>query len=194
MAVPSNSPKYVCSTCRHKIETADLEEIFREQLKAFSLPVSENESKSLYDCWQIFAADEKRAVVEQILEQIVIGRGDIKIEFGISPDSFKTMVFGQREKDELPEPENGANLRETTRTEKPKSEKLTEPLMNEIEAAKFLGISRMTLLRRRTAGKSAFFGSVSASSIQRRNISSPFLKLANRQRKKNKLGKFCTLS
>lgn len=157
MAVPSNSPKYVCQTCRHKIETTDLEEIFREHLKSFVLPVSENESKSLYDCWQIFAADEKRAVVEQILEQIIIGKAAIKIEFGISPDSLKTMVFGQQEEDGLAEPESEANLREATEKQKPQSEKLTEPLMNEIEAAKFLGISRMTLLRRRNGGEIGFF-------------------------------------
>lgn len=37
MAVPSNSPKYVCKTCRRKIATGDLEEVFREQLKGFFL-------------------------------------------------------------------------------------------------------------------------------------------------------------
>lgn len=34
---------------------------------------------------------------------------------------------------------------------------LTEPLMNETQAAKFLGISRMTLLRKRNNGEIKFF-------------------------------------
>jgi excisionase family DNA binding protein len=34
---------------------------------------------------------------------------------------------------------------------------LNEPLMNEIEAARFLGISRMTLLRKRNANEIGFF-------------------------------------
>jgi site-specific DNA recombinase len=36
MYVPSNSPKYVCRTCRNKIPIADLDAIFSEEIKDFA--------------------------------------------------------------------------------------------------------------------------------------------------------------
>jgi site-specific DNA recombinase len=37
MYVPSNSPKYICRSCRNKISIADLDGIFREEIKGYSL-------------------------------------------------------------------------------------------------------------------------------------------------------------
>lgn len=157
MSVPSNSPKYICQTCRHKIGTDDLEAIFQEQLKKFPFPSSENKSETLFDYWLDLVREEKRIIIEQLAERITIGTGDIQIEFGISPNSLKTMAFGQQAKKISIEQEKPTKPIEIIQEEKPQQPSFNEPLMSEIEAAKFLGISRMTLLRRRNAGEIGFF-------------------------------------
>ncbi len=47
MYVPSNSPKYICGKCRNKVGEADLEDIFREQLKSFVF--SESDVRSYFE-------------------------------------------------------------------------------------------------------------------------------------------------
>ena len=41
MYVPSNSPKYLCRHCHNKIPIVDLEEIFRDEIKGYSLSPAE---------------------------------------------------------------------------------------------------------------------------------------------------------
>lgn len=145
MIVPSDSSKYVCMDCRRKILAHDLEEIFHSQLKKFS----ESEDQDLYTNWQYLSQKEKRIVTEQICDRIVIERDTIQIEFSYSLHSHKTPADEQQnescnEAAESGNPEIGL-------------ESLNEPMLSESEAAKFLGISKMTLFRKRNAGNIAFF-------------------------------------
>lgn len=192
MQVPSNSPKYICQNCRRKIETADLEEIFLSHLH--KLPLSDfyqtdnlnNEKKqtdeflkqefanrTLAEMWMVLTAEEKRLVVENLIEEIRIGRGKIELEVLLPPVSPKTAAFGQQQ-EELAENQHNSAIEENNSESEvvnPQSLpeeslsqnqnqipfSLAEPLLNESQAAKFLGISKMTLLRKRTAGEIEFF-------------------------------------
>ena len=149
MLVQGNTKKYVCLNCRHKIIAADLEEIFISQLESFPNSVGNEAELNLADYWSDFLEREKRIVIEQILSKIIVGKTDIAIEFAYSPNSLKTPRVWQQ---------NGqGNETPKFETTDEKTPALSEPLMNETEAAKFLGISRMTLLRKRKANEIGFF-------------------------------------
>ena len=149
MAVPSSLEKYVCLKCRHKINTDDLEAVFVSQLARFPIEIENHSETILSDYWHDLSHTEKRMIVEQICEKITVGATDIIIEFVYLPNSLKTATFGQHI-----EQGNGSPPVRTNQAGQPT---VSEPLMNEIEAAKFLGISRMTLLRRRNAGNISFY-------------------------------------
>jgi Recombinase len=137
MIVPNNAEKYVCLECKKKIGIDDLEEIFSSQLG--------NLENDLADYWEVFTSKEKRIIIEQTLGKIVIGKTTINIEFVCKTNSLKTNAFEQQN---------------DMGNESPKNEQkptLNEPLMNEVQAAKFLGISRMTLLRKRNASEIGFY-------------------------------------
>lgn len=153
MMVPSNLEKYVCLNCRHKINIDDLEEIFVSQLGGFPIESGNDSESNLADYWIDLTQKEKRIIIEQITNKIIIGKTEITIEFALKPYSHKTVAFEQQsiEGNETPKSEQiQSNQRQSQLT-------LTEPLINETEAAKFLGISRMTLLRKRNAQEIGFY-------------------------------------
>jgi len=146
MNVPSSSNKYVCAECRFKIPAEDLEEIFVSQLGTFyigSTPISES--------WSSFTTREKSLVVEQLCDDIKVARESISIRFACDPSLFKTPSLEQHTE---PVDSCGSAERENSPTAEPR---IDEPLLGEAEAAKFLGISKMTLLRKRNAGLVGFF-------------------------------------
>ncbi|MGI8466999.1 MAG: recombinase family protein [Pyrinomonadaceae bacterium] len=152
MIMPGNVKKYVCLECRHKIDCEDLEEIFMLRLSGLDLSGILNQSDNqtnLSDYWQFFTFKEKRIVIEQITSKIIIGKTEISIEFACQIHSFKTPTFSQQ----------SVKGNETPKIEstQPNQPILNEPMMNEIESAKFLGISRMTLLRKRNEGEIGFY-------------------------------------
>lgn len=156
MIVPSNLSKYVCINCRHKISIDDLEEIFASQLDGFLIPIENNgrsEQINLADYWQHFNSKEKRIVIEQTLNQIIVGKTEIEIEFGYAPNSFKTATFGQQNEsgNETQEPEPKESNQDIP------TNHISEPLISEAKAAEFLGISKMTLLRKRNASEIGFY-------------------------------------
>lgn len=153
MIVPGSSAKYVCLDCRHKIRTDDLEEIFVSQLAGFPIGVGEGSDSKLSDYWHDLAPKEKRIITEQICDKIIIGKKEISIEFGYAPHSLKTAAEGQQnsEGNRSLENESKESDQETS------ANQISEPLISEAKAAEFLGISKMTLLRKRNAGEISFF-------------------------------------
>ena len=71
MYVPSNTPKYVCYSCRNKIPITDLEAIYHEQLKGFFLSPDEIAE-------QMHKVDENLAQKEGLLE--VLRRDERKVQ------------------------------------------------------------------------------------------------------------------
>jgi site-specific DNA recombinase len=55
-----------------------------------------NEAKDLYSRWPNLTADEKRKVIENITEKIIIGKEDVTINLCYLPTSPKMMTSGQR--------------------------------------------------------------------------------------------------
>ena len=146
MIVPGNSSKYVCTNCWHKIPIDDLEAVFHSQLK----PVIVSEQYNLFESWPHIKAKDKRTIVENVCEKITVARESIAMRFACDLTLTKMMPLGQRtevvnETTEYPQENYHESVSEN------------EPLLSEEEAAQFLGVSKMTLLRARNAGNIRFF-------------------------------------
>ncbi len=146
MLVPSNSEKYVCIDCRHKIPTDDLQAIFHSQLAAYL----ETDNEGLYEHWHYVSQKEKRILIEQICERLIVGPNTIQIEFGYLPQSAEdvTSVDDAKPVDTCETTEGNTQAQATS---------LDEPLLSETAAAMVLGVSKMTLLRKRNAGEIGYF-------------------------------------
>lgn len=142
----NNLQNYVCSNCRRRIKGRDIEEIFLTQLVKLEVL---NTDHSVGEIWQTLTPKEKRILIENVLSKITIGRTGIHMEFAVPAHSFKTPTSLQQNT-ELDKTQDSPQFAETVPA-------LNEPMMNEAEAAHFLGISKMTLLRRRNAGEIGFY-------------------------------------
>jgi hypothetical protein len=140
MIVPSNAEKYVCIDCRHKIPCEDLDAIFQSRLSVFS----KTSMSGLFFLWDSIIVKEKRTIVEQICERIVVGKTSIEIDFS----------FAENEK--LKEASSPVQIVHMESIVDNPSIPFDEPLLSEKEAAEFLDVSVMTLRRRRRANQIEF--------------------------------------
>jgi len=94
MTVPSNSPKYICQKCRTKIATADLEEVFREQLRSFFLS-PQDVRNYLYQADGALA--EKRVLVESLAAEQVRLKAEMDKTYRLYLDgTISSQGFGER--------------------------------------------------------------------------------------------------
>ena len=145
MNIPSKSNKYGCSTCRFKIPQEDFEYIFASQIESFTFG-----GHGLGERWTLLSEVSKRLIVEHICEEIVVARESISIRFASDPSLFKTPTLEQHS-----EPGNESPYEPNI--DSGDSPDVVEPLLSEAEASQFLGISKMTFLRKRNAGLIGFF-------------------------------------
>lgn len=73
MYVPSNSPKYICHVCRHKIPTDDLEQVFEAELKNFVFSPEDIAA-------HLERADEEIAHKEELLSALDRERDKLRTE------------------------------------------------------------------------------------------------------------------
>jgi excisionase family DNA binding protein len=144
MSVSSDTSKYVCADCRRKILASDLEAIFLSQFKEGSA----SENLIVYENWAYLSQKEKRTITEQICDRIEVCLDTINIQLGVSfLDSEPKGIYEGYSS-------MGQSLPETPTMA---TAEVRESLLSEAEAAKFLGISKMTVLRKRNAGEIGYF-------------------------------------
>ncbi len=146
MVVPSNSTKYVCVSCRRKILLTDLEEVFHLRIGG----LNDAEYGSMHRQWHLLSQKEKRIIVEHICEKVIVRKDLIRFDLSYGPAESKDGSI-----------EDGRTLEGPVEESSPivdsRAILLEEPLLSEAKAAEFLGISKMTILRRRQQGEIGHF-------------------------------------
>jgi excisionase family DNA binding protein len=137
MLISSGSSKYACATCRKKISEVDLAEIFHAKLNDRSI----FETSELSDRWYELPARDRRMLIEHICDRIIAGKDSLTFEIGYAPGT--------------PDAPNALSSRDEEIADEVLSS--DESLLSEAEAARFLGVSKMTLLRKRHSTEISFF-------------------------------------
>lgn len=169
LSVPGKSTKYVCPNCNLKILADDLELIFASQLASLNL----FDDQDLLLSWEYLTFREKRNVIEQICVRLTVERRSIHIEYSYSPEFLIAATNGQHN--------TSGNKTESTLLPFDNVSRFDEPLLSETEAARFLGISKMTLNRKRNAGTIGFFRVGHRVLYSRSNHLIPFLKTCEKR-------------
>jgi excisionase family DNA binding protein len=93
MQGPSNSAKFVCPACSRKIPVHDLEIIAAGRIGQVQLS---DELGSLSTHWPILTRPEKRRIIEQLVERIVVGVDSVDLSLNQLVSSPEIGAEGQR--------------------------------------------------------------------------------------------------
>jgi site-specific DNA recombinase len=94
MYVWSNSPKYICSKCRNKIPTADLDAVYHEQLRGFVL--SPEQLAAHFEAAHDAIAEREKLIASMEAELRKIGAEDERLYQLYLADSLSNEDFGRR--------------------------------------------------------------------------------------------------
>ena len=94
MYVPSDSPKYVCQSCRNKIPMVDLDALFRDELKAY---LTTPEKVEAYRAHAEHAIDEERSALSTLKKELSHAKQEIEKTFSLyNADALSIEQFKQR--------------------------------------------------------------------------------------------------
>lgn len=96
MYVWSNSPKYICESCRNKIPVGDLEAVYREQLRGFLL--SPEQIRAHYEAADTEIHDREQLIASMEADLRKIETEDDRLYQLYLADSLSKEDFGRRHK------------------------------------------------------------------------------------------------